>query len=266
MIRAEILKYLMELDLDLENLKIQRIVFGLRITAVELSDGSLGTSSTIDNGGRVPEKKDRDFGDFSPSKFIGKSVSDLLTSEKNSGLIDTAKIAVLNAISSQILKNSNYNIVADTDPIDLLMFSPGTKVTLVGAFRSYINFLSVRELHLRVLELDESALKGDDKQYYVPAEKYSEVIPDSDIVIITGLSLVNNTIDGILNAIKPGTKIVVTGPSAGIPSQVLFKKGVNIIGATEILDKVKLFTLVSEAAAGYHLFKYCARKICIVND
>lgn len=266
MIRNEILKHLDELDLNLRNLLIRRIVFGLRLTAVELSDGSVGTSSTIDDGGRVPEKKDRNFDDFSPSKFVGKSVADLFETEKNSGLIDTAKIAVLNAISSKSLKDSGYRIVNDADPIDLLEFTSGAKVTLVGAFRSYINLLADKDVKLRVLELDEGALKGDDKKYFVPAEKYSEVIPDSDIVIITGLSLVNNTIDGLLNAARPETKLVVTGPSAGILPQILFKKGVNIIGATEILDSEMLFTLVSEAAAGYHLFKYCARKICILND
>lgn len=266
MIRNEICNYLNELDLDLKNLLIRRIVFGLRLTAVELSDGSVGTSSTIDDGGKIPEKKDRDFDEFSPSKFVGKSVADLFGTEKSSGLIDTAKIAVLNAISSKSLKDSGYRIINDTDPIDLLEFPSGAKVTLVGAFRSYINLLAVKDVKLRVLELDENALKGEDKKFYVPAEKYFEVIPDSDIVIITGLSLVNNTIDGLLNAVKPGTKLVITGPSAGILPQILFRKGVNIIGATEIIDSEILFTLVSEAAAGYHLFKYCARKICILND
>jgi uncharacterized protein (DUF4213/DUF364 family) len=266
MIRNEILKYLEELDLDLRNLLIRRIVFGLRLTAVELSDGSVGTSSTIDDVGRVPAKKDRDFDEFSPSKFVGKSVADLFGTEKNIGLIYTAKIAVLNAISSKSLRDSGYRIIYDADPIDLLEFSHGDKVTLVGAFKSYINLLTGKNVKLRVLELDEEALIGDDKKYYVPAEKYSEVIPDSDIVIITGLSLVNNTIDGLLDAVKAGTKLVITGPSAGILPQILFKKGVNIIGATEVLDSEMLFTLVSEAAAGYHLFKYCARKICILND
>jgi hypothetical protein len=45
----------------------------------------------------------------------------------------------------------------------------------------------------------------------------------------------------------------------------LFKHGVDIIGTIRIKDPGLLFTLVGEAAAGYHLSHYCAKKISILN-
>ena len=72
-----------------EVITIQKVVFGLRLTAVQLSDGSCGTASTVDEENPHTNKKDRDFGGFSPSKYSGRSVAELFSTEKKSGLIDT---------------------------------------------------------------------------------------------------------------------------------------------------------------------------------
>ncbi|HOZ30663.1 MAG TPA: DUF364 domain-containing protein [Bacteroidales bacterium] len=251
---------------DFETLIIDRVVFGLRLTAVQLSDGSCGIASTIDDANPYPCKKARDFGDFSPSKYSGQKVSDLFNTQKTSGLIKTLKIAVLNAISSNLSKKSEYKIVEDKDPIDLIDLDAGKRITLVGGFKSYLELLVTKNSKLRVLELNEGALSEKHKKYFIPAEKYSEVIPKSDVVIITGLTLVNNTIDGLLDVVKPNTQVIVTGPSSNIVPEILFNNKVNIIGATRITDVEMLFKCVAEASAGYHLFKYCAKKICILNE
>jgi uncharacterized protein len=255
-----------EREFNLNGLLIHKVVFGLRLTAVQLSDGSCGTASTVDEENPHTNKKDRDFGDFSPSKYSGRSVVELFATEKKSGLIDTLKIAVLNAISSRMIETAGYRIIKDKDPVDLIDINSGKKITIVGAFNSYIEKISATNSILRVLELDENALPEQHKKYYVAAERYPEIIPDSEIVIITGLTLVNNTIDGLLETVKPGTMVIVTGPSANIIPDVLFRNKVNIIGATRVYNSEMLFKLVSEAAAGYHLFKYCAEKICILNE
>ncbi|HNQ69276.1 MAG TPA: DUF364 domain-containing protein [Bacteroidales bacterium] len=250
---------------DLDSLYITKVLFGLRLTAVQLSDGSCGMASTIDDSNPYPCKKGRDFGDFSPSKYSGQRVSDLFVTEKSSGLIESLKIAVLNAISSNLREKEAYNIIEDKDPIDLIDLNSEKKITIVGAFKSYIELIENTNSYLRVLELDRNAFMEKHVKYYVPAEKYPEIIPDSDIVIITGLTLVNNTIDKLLEFVKQGATVVVTGPSANIVPEILFQNKVNIIGATIITDYEMLFKLVSEAGAAYHTFKYCAKKICIIN-
>lgn len=251
---------------DFETLIIDRVVFGLRLTAVQLSDGSCGIASTIDDTNPYPCKKARDFGEFSPSKFSGQKVSELFMTEKSGRLIETLRIAVLNAISSNGREASGYRILEDKDPIDLIDLNEGKKITIVGAFKSYIELLEDTNSRLKVLELDKSAFTEKHLKYYVPAEEYPKLIPETDILIITGLTLVNNTIDGLLDVVKPNTKVIVTGPSSNIVPKVLFNNKVNIIGATRITDVEILFKLVSEAGAAYHTFKYCAQKICILNE
>ncbi|MFA6404220.1 MAG: DUF364 domain-containing protein [Salinivirgaceae bacterium] len=190
----------------------------------------------------------------------------MLETNKTSPVIDTLKIAVLNAISSQLISGSNYKVLENTDPIDLIDLSLKKTITIVGGFQTYIQKIAETPNKLYVLELNESALSEDQKQFYIPANDYEKVLPISDIVIITGLTLVNNTIDGLLSSIKPNTQVIVTGPSSSIIPDILFRNKVTIIGATQITDPDMLFTIVSEAGAGFHLFKYCAQKICIINE
>jgi uncharacterized protein (DUF4213/DUF364 family) len=137
---------------------------------------------------------------------------------------------------------------------------------MVGAFQSYMRKIAGTNNKLYVLEMNEKALATDQKKFYVPASEYDKILPDSDVVIITGQTLVNRTIDDLLSAISPGTQVIVTGPSGNILPDILFANKVSIIGAIRITDPDILFDIVSEGGTGFHLFEYCARKICILKD
>ena len=144
--------------------------------------------------------------------------------------------------------------------------SPSHKtITIVGAFHSYIRKISDTSNKLFVLEKNKEALASEYKKFFVEADEYKTILPVSDVVIITGQTLVNNTIDELLHAISPGTQVIVTGPSGSIIPDILFENKVNIIGASRITKPDILFDIVSEGGTGFHLFEYCARKICILK-
>jgi uncharacterized protein (DUF4213/DUF364 family) len=249
----------------LENLIISDVRIGLFLTAVRLSDNSYGTSATFSDDYPHCSKINRDFGDFTPLKIRGKKVSDLFETLKGSNTILTLRIAVLNAISSGIISSGDYKILENCDPVELLDLHSQKTITIVGAFHSYIRKISETKNKLYVLELNRNALADDQKQFFIPANEYKNVVPDSDIVIITGLTLVNQTIDGLLSAISNKSLVVVTGPSSSIIPDILFANKVNIIGASRITKPDILFDIVSETGTGYHLFEYCAQKISILK-
>jgi len=251
---------------EYKNLIISECRVGLYLTAVRLSDNSVGTSATLSDDGPVCATNKRDFGDLTPLKIKGQKVQDILESQKRSGIISSLKLAVLNAISSKIITSGNYKIIDNCDPIQLLEIDPENTVTVVGAFQSYIRKISQICDKLFVLELSESALSQEQKKLFVPASDYNKVIPFSDIVIITGQTLVNKTIDELLSAVKHGTRVIVTGPSSNILPDILFENNVSIIGAARIIKPEILFDIVSEGGKGYHLFRYCAHKICILKE
>jgi uncharacterized protein (DUF4213/DUF364 family) len=249
-----------------KNLTITDVSIGVYLTAVRLSDQSYGVAGRVDDIHPFCAKKDRDFGEFTPSKISGRKVLDLFEQSKDSGISNSLKFATLNAISSRIINESNYQILQNSDPIDLLDLTQEKTITIVGAFQSYIDKIAETKNKLYVLEFNEHAFADYQKQFYIQANRYCDVLPISDVVIITGLTLVNHTIDGLLSAISPKARVIVTGPSSSIVPDILFRHGVNIIGATRITNPEILFSIVSQGGTGFHLFKYCAEKITILNE
>jgi uncharacterized protein (DUF4213/DUF364 family) len=250
----------------LENLTIADVRIGISMTAVKLSDDSYGTSSTFFNTRQHCVKARRDYGDFSPLNIKGQRVYDLFEIQKESGTITTLKIACLNAISSKIISTGHYKILENCDPVDLIDLNSRKTITIVGAFHSYIGKIAETHNKLYVLELNENELTEQEKQFYVPAFDYRRVLPESEIVFITGMTLVNNTIDNLLSAIPEKAIVIVVGPSGSTIPDILFANKVSIIGATRITKPDVLFDLVGEGGGGYHLFQYCAQKICILSD
>ncbi len=249
----------------LNELFVADIRIGIYLTALRLSDGSIGTAATLSGDHPFCKKSDRDFGDLSPLKIRGQKVAGILESEKSSPVISSIKTAVLSAISSEIIFSGNYNIVENCDPIDLTDLSPVKTITIVGAFQSYIRKISGTGNKLYVLELSENALLPEHKKYFVPSREYGSILPDSDIIIITGQTLVNGTLDDLLKVISPEAHVIITGPSGNILPDILFQNKISIIGGIRITDPEKLFNIVSEGGAGFHLHEYCARKICILR-
>jgi uncharacterized protein (DUF4213/DUF364 family) len=247
------------------DLTVTDVRIGAYLTAVRLSDGSTGTSATIDDQLPFCARSSRDFGDFTPLRIKGKRVTEILESEKKGSALLSLRIAVMSAVSSALIYSGNYNIIEDKDPIELVGLTPEKTITIVGAFHSYIRRISESGNKLSVLEMNESALPAEFRKYYVAAEAYKSVIPGSDIVIITGQTMVNSTIDDLLGAVSPGTQVIVSGPSGGILPDILFRNKVSIVGALRITKPDILFDVVSEGGTGYHLFEYCARKICIIK-
>ncbi len=250
----------------LEGLTIADLRIGRFLTAVKLSDGSTGLAGTVAGDEWQGSRGIRDFSAFSPGCIVGKPVSALFHASTQPGLLRTMRVATLNALSSGLLEQDRYRVLDDTDPIDTIDLGSPLTITLVGAFRSYIRRIAGTGHRLSVLEADPRALDDDHRQFYRPADTYRQVIPGSDVVIITGMTLVNGTIDGLLEAVAPGTRVIVTGPSAGMIPDILFRNRVSLVGATRITRPDLLFDIVSQGATGFHLFRCCARKICIVKD
>ncbi|MGC8864900.1 MAG: Rossmann-like domain-containing protein [Bacteroidales bacterium] len=253
-----------------QRLTIQRVIFGLHITAVELSDGSIGFASTVPpSDDEVHCKKDkRYFGPFSPLQYNGQSVENLFALPDNKNLHVSLKTAVINALSSAELKGLPYPVIAGADPVDLINeeWLRGKKVVLVGAFHSYIEKFVSHGCSLKVLELNEEALQGNEKQYFAPAEQYPSLLPWADLVVITGLTLVNQTFEEVATALRPDSLNIVTGPSSSFLPDGLFSKNIHLVGGTRLTHPNKLFQLAAEGGAGYHLFRYCAEKITIVRN
>ena len=76
------------------------------------------------------------------------------------------------------------------------------KVVVVGALTPIIKRLIKQGNDFKILEMDPSTLKKHEMKYYLPANRANECIPNADIVVITGVTLINNTLEGLLSLDK----------------------------------------------------------------
>lgn len=266
MIFTENLNYLNTNYPDLLNLQIEDVRVGIYMTAIKLSDGTIGLASSEEDSNIHCDRDLRDFNEFSPLKIKDKTLKELFYTNKKNALTNSLRICAFNAIALGLRSKGKYKIKYNTDPIKLIDLEKNKQITVVGAFHNIIDKISKTNSTLKVLELDKSAMLERHIKYFYAAENYKETLPESDVVLITGLTLVNNTFDELLKYCNPSSQIVIIGPSAGLIPVLMFDKGVDIIATTEIDKPELVFDLVSQGAAAYHLFEYCASKICLVNE
>ena len=115
----------------------------------------------------------------------------------------------------------------------------GRTVAVVGHFPFVPKVREVAQT-CWVLELSPGA---DD----LPAERASEIIPQADVVAITGMTLINGTFESLAALPRPGAFVVVLGPSTPL-SPLLFDYGVDAISGAVVVDIPAALAAISQGA------------------
>jgi uncharacterized protein (DUF4213/DUF364 family) len=250
----------------MDTLTIERAVIGLFFTGVKLNTGQGGLCFTpIKN---IPEAV------CCPSSARAMPNSGQLKGEKVTALLDkmflgnplrkALGIATLNALSSVYWDNNpsvNYAFQRRVDPLDGAIIPDDAHVVVMGALAPYLKMLKMRGKEFTILELDPATLKPDELDFYVPAERAPEIIPRADWLIITGTTLINDTLDEILSLIKPGAHVIVVGPTASMLPDAFFRRGVKSLGGIIVTKADELLDIISEAGSGYHFFGKFADRV-----
>jgi uncharacterized protein (DUF4213/DUF364 family) len=100
----------------------------------------------------------------------------------------------------------------------------------------------VREVAQTCWVLELSPGPGD-----LPAERAPEIIPQADVVAITGMTLINGTFEALAALPRPGAFVVVLGPSTPL-SPLLFDHGVDAISGAVVVDIPAALAAISQGA------------------
>ncbi len=111
----------------------------------------------------------------------------------------------------------------------------------------------------------QELFKRDEIRFYAPPGKTPELVPKADVLVITGTTLINGTLEGILKLARPDTQVVVLGPSASILPHGFFRRGVNILGGDIITDPEDMLDTLAEGGSGYHLYGKSAERVVITG-
>ena len=177
----------------------------------------------------------------------------------------TLGIAALNALSLAVQeqdRNSGYELLSGVDAFDELDVTRYKKTVVVGALVPMLKKLIAANADFHVLEQDPRTLKERELPYYAPANQACRYVPDADLLVITGVTILNDTLPGLLAMAKPGAEILITGPTASMVPEPFFRKGVTMLGGIQVTKPDELLDIISEGGSGYHFFgKYAERTV-----
>lgn len=253
---------------ELAGLTVSRAVVGLFFTGVMLSDGSTGAAATPlrelreavccpSSAGAMPL----------PGKLAGRPAADLLRQLDAPDPIRRAVgVAAMNALAAAAWgrrPSPAVTLEPGVDAYDAARIRPGERVVVVGAFVPFLKALKAAGQDWTVLEQDKATLKPDELAHFRPANEAAVVLPGADVMLITGTTLLNDTLAELLGLARPDTRVVVVGPTVGLLPDVLLARGADILGGIRVTDPERFLDCLAEGGSGYHFFGRSAEKLVL---
>jgi uncharacterized protein (DUF4213/DUF364 family) len=255
---------------ELDEITVERAVVGLFFTGVKLSNGVAGASATPIKS--IPEAVCCPSSAMAmpfPGKLRGRRAADLARAAlSDHGIRRAVGVAAVNALAEvcwQRRPHPGVELRHGIDAFDATDIRPGNKVVVVGAFVPFLKELKRRGQAFLVLEQDPATLKADELPFFRPAELAAEIIPDADVVLITGSTLVNNTLEELLALSRPDARVTVVGPTVGMLPDAFLARGADVLGCVRITEPDEFLDLLAEGGSGYHFFGRSAQKLVLAR-
>ncbi len=216
-----------------EDAPIQQILVGAFWTAVVLDTEPprCGLASTLRAEGTGPWPPVREPGRL--HRCSGRELAELLRSERIlEASIGMAAYNALLRVDSSALTEANAEEY-------ILAQGTGKRVAIVGRF-PFIDRVRAAAAACWVLELRPGP--GD-----LPADQADVVLPQADVVALTGTSLLNHTFDDLRALCRPDAFVLLLGPSVPMVP-LLFDLGIDALSGTVVDDPAKVLLLVGQGA------------------
>jgi hypothetical protein len=115
----------------------------------------------------------------------------------------------------------------------------GRRVAIVGHFPFVERIRAAAEVCWVV---EKRPRPGD-----VAADRAGEVLPQADVVALTGTSLLNHTYDDLVRLCRPDAFVLVLGPSTPL-SPLLLQDGVDGVSGTWVVDPQRVLRSIAQGA------------------
>jgi uncharacterized protein len=154
---------------------------------------------------------------------------------------DSALEASIGMAALNSLLEVDESAAVELNAIDVLADrGRGKNVALVGHF-PFIPQLQQSAGQLWVIEQNPA-------QDEFPAGAAPEILPEADLVAITGTALINRTMEDLLKLCSPEATVMVLGPSTPL-SPLLYDYGVDILSGTRVVDEAAVLRTVGQGAS-----------------
>jgi uncharacterized protein (DUF4213/DUF364 family) len=171
-----------------------------------------------------------------PGSLLEKSVSELAGMTHSDSILEAAiGMATINS-----LLEIDEKRCVEVNARDIIVEKgEGKRIAMVGHF-PFMSLLRERAKELWVIEKNP---QQDD----LTEDEAENVIPQADVVGITGTSLTNHTFEGLAKLFSPHAYIVMLGDTTPL-SPILFDHGVHAISGTKVVNTEVALRCVSQGA------------------
>jgi uncharacterized protein (DUF4213/DUF364 family) len=254
----------------LDGLTVERAVIGLFFTGVKLSNGVAGACATPIK--TIPEAVCCPSSAMAmpfPGKLHGRPALDLAREAlSDHGIRRAVGIAVMNALADTCWSRRPHpetELRLGVDAFDATEMRPGETVVVVGAFVPFLRELKRRRQPYLVLEQDPNTLKPEELPFFRPAEQATTVLPEADVLLITGTTLINDTLEQLLAWAKPSARVTMVGPTVSLLPDAFLRRGADILGTVRITAPDDFLDMLAEGGSGYHFLGRSAQKLVLVK-
>jgi len=211
--------------------RVAEVRIGLGYTAVQLDNGRCGLAYTlrddIQEGCCVIN---------TAGTLAGRPASELAAWVKSLDSIHAAVgLATLNALVEKPLD------AVETDLLTLLPVGPDDVIGMVGYFGPLVEPLRKRCRALHILERHPGAESG-----LLPESAAGEVLPRCQIAILSATTLLNRTLDGLLQLCRNAREVAILGPSTPLLPEVFATRGATLLSGVHVIDPERALRIVSE--------------------
>jgi uncharacterized protein (DUF4213/DUF364 family) len=223
------------------------IRIGLGYTAVVLEDGRCGLGYTLheqehESCTAIPEA----------GELAGRSASELIAWIKQPDEIAAAVgLATVNALIP--IPDS----AVESDILQLLSTGPEDVVGMIGYFGPLVAPIKNSCKILHIFERKPIPDLG-----VLPDSAAADLLPQCNIAVISATTLLNRTMDDLLNYCKSAREVAILGPSTPFLPKVFKKRGVTILSGVHVLDAQRILRIVSEGG-GTRKFGAAVRKLTL---
>jgi uncharacterized protein len=151
------------------------------------------------------------------------------------------------------------------DAFDATEIRPADTFVVVGAFVPFLRELKRRRQPFLVLEQDPATPKPEELPFFRPAEQAATVVPEADVLLITGTTLINDTLEELLALAKPAARVTMVGPTVSLLPDAFLRRGADILGTVRITDPDAFLDMLAEGGSGYHFLGRTAQKVVLVR-
>jgi hypothetical protein len=233
--------------------RVRRAQIGLIYCAVQLETGATGIAFTF------PAQRTGQpcgAGLSGQGNLAGRKAAELIEHLGSSELVSSALgMAAANAVIADSIDDPR---ATRGDILDRLDIREGDQICMVGCFLPVLEKL--KAVSVRVTAVDQTA-----KAEAEPADSVERLLPESQVAIITATSIINNTIDDLLELAESCREVAILGPSTPLLAEAFEELHVHCLSGIRVDDPQEVFRVIGEGG-GFRFFKHYTTKLNLRLD